>query len=107
MLLTHSTPHIFYLYTIFPQHVHIKICIKRDPRSLDTCAVAQSHLETNGFLSGDEGGGRSCPRCVSRSLQSPCGAEADVQQQGAACVSVCRGAHFSLSPLICPDAAFN
>lgn len=40
-------------------------------------------------------------------LAEPHGAEADVQQQGAACVFVCRGTHFSLSPLICPDVDFN
>jgi len=40
-------------------------------------------------------------------LAEPRGAEADVQQQGAACLFVCKGTNFSLSPLICPDAVFN
>lgn len=100
-------PPFFYTCTIFSQQIHIKISIKWDPISSDTCAVAQSQLKTSDFLSGDRGGGWSCPCCVSRSLQSPGWAEADVQQQGAACLFVCRGTDFSLSPLICPDAAFN
>jgi len=35
--------------------------------------MALFHLETSGFLSVDEGGGWSCPCCISRSLQSPVG----------------------------------
>lgn len=55
MLLIHSILHFFIHAQFFSQQIHIKISIKWDPISSDTCAVAQSQLKTSDFLSGDRG----------------------------------------------------